>query len=1185
MTILPSNIRLLESERMADTSDGGGRRTNRVIPDGVAGNVFPKVSRVDSVYGRVNLRKIFPHINTATLDVAAGAHFVITDAPDNDRISVLAFSTGSDFDQRSAARDRIESYVIAGPESRATLYGRQLQGAQAILLYQRVEEPLPEVGDVFAISNEVSGVTVAQQFVRVQDVTHEVRTFTEDQIGGDFMRRVVTLKIGAPLRYEFNGISSPSRYGSSAAQFPGRLRNTTVADAARYYGIQPITAAVESGALSVAVASVFAPIVPSTQRESALSLVTIGGATSVIPAANTAVSPIQINGALSPAGGPSQVRMAGPITPGTLKLRLMFFGVSSNTVTVSVDGVIPVIDMSGLLVSGTVDHESGVIVFTHSTYAGGATLYVEYVPGAVVQQPAHTKAIEVTLATRGTVYSVPLLPLPAPGTLVVDFRSLGKWYRLRDDGTGKLEGADAAYGAGLVNYTTGGVVVTLGALPDVGSSVLFSWGSPTHYQVLAATPGTGFEIILTPAPVKRGTLVLTWSEGGSSKSASDNSNGQITGDATGSIVYQTGQLKLVLAKPVAGSVAIAYDRDTPPDEQTGHDFGGAIAPFTVRVTGVGVTLPNGLPFTGLSLVDNGAGQLIAASGVAVQDYISLGEYYVPNAQSFGAVNYATGVVTVASSVSVSRLRKWNSTTNAWEVDPAGSAAISTTGGTYNALKTSATPSVVPQTTTATLGGEGTGLELQLGPQTPMTIVPGSVIFTAFGKTYVDRSGTIYTDVSYTTGSGTVAGTINYASGAITLTNYPSATTANFVIVAALGRKGDYAATSVFFRTAGSPIRPASLFVQCTAEDGELLTGTTNNDGIISGAQMTGKVEQTMGVAGISFGAMVTAAGNESEPWYKAEDVVAGMIWKPRNILPGTLRYSAVVLSNLPLNADQLGIDPVRLPSDGRVQIYRPADVNVLHHTASYNAGTPEAGGTFNVGRTNLSLCWLEDSERKKLAESLYTVDLATGVVTMAADLSLSGYVPPIAAKHRIEEMVLLSDVQINGQISLTAPLTRGFPLGSCLSGALLYGDLQARATNLFDQQTWTGVWQGTVIGSGATAQYNDVDYPVEVLNNGAVTERWRLSFTSPTSFQIIGENLGVIGTGTTSADVQPVNALTTLPYFTLRAAGFGSGWAAGNQIRFDTVAAAPPTWLARTVLPGATLSGDSFDAQLRCDVD
>lgn len=1186
MPILPSNIRLLESERMTDTSDGGGRRTNRVIPDGVAGNIFPKVSRVDSVYGRVNLRKIIPHVNTASLDVYAGAHFAITDAPDNDRISILAFSTGSDFDTRAAARDRIESYVIAGPESRATLYGRQLQGSQAILLYQREEEPLPEVGDVFAISNEVGGVTTAQQFVRVQDVTHEVRTFTEDQVGAEFRRRVITLKLGAQLRYEFTGIASPTRYGSVAAQAPGRLRNTTVADAARYYGIQPLTAAVSSGALELTVASVFAPIVPSTQRESALSLATVGGSVGILAAASAPLPEIYLPDVLPATGGTNVLRMPGPIAPGTLSMRVIFFGANSNTVTAKIDGTIPPMLTSGMSISGVADYEAGTITLTHPSHAAGpAGVYVTYTPGAVAAQPAHTKAIEITLATRGTVYSVPLLPIPAPGTLVVEYRALGKWYRLRDDGTGKLSGGDPAYGTGSINYVTGGLVVTLGALPDVGSSVLLSWGSPTHYQILAATPGTGFEITLTPAPVKPGSVVLTWTEAGVAKTAADNGSGVITGNASGTIAYQTGVLKLVLAKPIAGTVAIAFDRNTLPGTQTTNDFGGAIAPHSVSVSGVGLTLPNGLPYTGLMLRDNGSGQLIAAGGIAVSDYQGVGEFYYPNAQSFGTVNYGTGVVTIAASIPVSRLRAWDTAAGAWTTAPAGVATIQASGASFKATRTSATPDVVAQTNTATLGAAGTGLTLQLGPQTPMTIVPGSVMFTAFGKTYVDRSGTIYTDLSYVTGSGTAVGTINYTTGAISLNTYPSATTANFVILAALGRKGDYTSASAFFRTAGSPIRPASLFIQCTAADGELLTATADQGGTITGASAIGKIEQTMGVVGISFGAMVTAAGNEAEPWYNPANVVAGMIWKPRNVLPGTLRYSAVVLSNLPLNADQLGLDPVRLPSDGRVPIYRPADVGLLHHTASYNLGTPTAGATFNVGRTGLALCWLEDSAKKKLAESLYAVDLAAGTVTMAADLVLTGYAPPIAAKHRIEEMVLLSDVQINGQITLTAPLTRDFPMGSYLSGALLYGDLQARVTNLFDQQTWAGVWQSTVIGSGATAQYNDIDYPIEVLNNGAVTERWRLHFTTPTSFQIIGENLGVIGTGTTGADVQPINPLTGLPYFTLRAAGFGSGWAAGNNIRFDTIGATAPTWLARTVLPGATLTGDSFDAQLRGDAD
>lgn len=151
---------------------------------------------------------------------------------------------------------------------------------------------------------------------------------------------------------------------------------------------------------------------------------------------------------------------------------------------------------------------------------------------------------------------------------------------------------------------------------------------------------------------------------------------------------------------------------------------------------------------------------------------------------------------------------------------------------------------------------------------------------------------------------------------------------------------------------------------------------------------------------------------------------------------------------------------------------------------------------------------------------------------------------------------------------------------------MLFGDVQAQATGLFDQVIWTGEWSDQRIGSQATGEYNAIDYPIEVLNEGAVTERWRLNFLSPpTSFQIIGESLGVIGTGTTGADVAPINQLTGKPFFVMRWQGFGGGWAIGNQIRFNTRAAAPSIWIARTVLPGASLAGDSFSLQLRGDID
>jgi len=140
-------------------------------------------------------------------------------------------------------------------------------------------------------------------------------------------------------------------------------------------------------------------------------------------------------------------------------------------------------------------------------------------------------------------------------------------------------------------------------------------------------------------------------------------------------------------------------------------------------------------------------------------------------------------------------------------------------------------------------------------------------------------------------------------------------------------------------------------------------------------------------------------------------------------------------------------------------------------------------------------------------------------------------------------------------------------------------------SNVFDQATWTGQWLDSLTGGEASAQYNDILHPLEVTNAGAITERWRLQFTGTSTFQIIGENSGVIGTGSTGADCGPVNPLTGLPYFIVRATGWGSGWSVGNNLRFNTKSAAAPIWMVRTILPGATLSGDSIDVQMRGDVD
>jgi hypothetical protein len=143
------------------------------------------------------------------------------------------------------------------------------------------------------------------------------------------------------------------------------------------------------------------------------------------------------------------------------------------------------------------------------------------------------------------------------------------------------------------------------------------------------------------------------------------------------------------------------------------------------------------------------------------------------------------------------------------------------------------------------------------------------------------------------------------------------------------------------------------------------------------------------------------------------------------------------------------------------------------------------------------------------------------------------------------------------------------------------GDLQGRPNGGFAQQAWTGVWSNSVIGGAPVGDYNKAVHPIECTNAGAVTERWAVIFTNTTAFRVIGESLGEIGTGNTGSDFAPVNPTTSAPYFTLSAAGWGSGWAAGNVYRFNTTGANAPVWALRCVLPSTPSGDDSVTLQMR----
>jgi len=440
--------------------------------------------------------------------------------------------------------------------------------------------------------------------------------------------------------------------------------------------------------------------------------------------------------------------------------------------------------------------------------------------------------------------------------------------------------------------------------------------------------------------------------------------------------------------------------------------------------------------------------------------------------------------------------------------------------------------------------------------------------------------------SPTTGGGTPAGTVAGETGVVTLQAWPAGAAASvtnwrgLIAPPAIGAEAPFTAFSSTFRTASSPLRPGSLSVLGTLQDGTAFNVTADTSGKINGTRVKGRVDYQYGLVELYF---VNPAGNTALNTDLSFLGIAGLASTPADLaMLTTIRYNAVAYSYLPLDADLLGIDPVRLPSDGRVPIFRAGGFAVVGHTGSITATVTNAQ-TVNCARVRLSRVRVVGLNGSVINTG-YTADLEAGTVTFT---DVAGYSQPVTIEHRIEDMAVVREAQISGEVTFTRALTHDYPLGSYLSSALVAGDLKSRVSVLFDQGTWNGTtWLDSVSGSAATGTFNDVAAPILVTNIGAVTERWALVFTNTTSFNIVGEHVGVIGTGNTSTDCAPTNPATVAPYFSLPALGWGIGWSVGNILRFNTVGAMTPVWVVRTVQQGPnTGTQHSFTLLSRGDVD
>lgn len=1199
MPILAGDVKLVASQVMDDVAEGGGAPTANVIVDGASNSLFNDISELDRAGGRVNLRKVFASIQTDTTDTYLGGNVVVSDPPVDPRVAVTIFSTGQVFDRRTNARDRIEAYLNKGSMWNGFLLENHIAGQRSIQLFQRVGAELPTIGKtLFLVMNE-GLANEYSQYIRITRIESETRTFSygSGSTIQDYQAVVVTCDLSDALRYDFAG-SPPDRLFTMATG-KTKTRDTVVADAAKYCGVVKTTQPVTIGDVAASVTSVFTQLVPSAQTETPLLDLTAGGTSETLIQSDNGT----VSYTTSVAFNSSTVLSVGnAIQPGTLSI-----SVSGATLTDNGGDL-----MSGATVVGTINYGRGQITLASSapTYSGSKT--ITFRPAAAPIRVADTAGVRVDIENRSYNYILTIVPSPSPGTIQVSYRAQGKWYDLRDNGAGVLKGASPEYGVGTVSYITGTVAVTLGALPDVGSEIVYAWGGKANYFNRASStitpPSVAFQ--LSNAGVTPGSVTITWNDG-SAKSATDNGKGVISGNASGTINYQTGLIQITPTTLPAGgqTYAVAYTWGPPSEEEFHAPLRNGDGSIDVEVEFDGL-IPGTVELEWNLLID--LYEYISTTPAELQIIRSvdpikivkddgLGVLRDPQGTAFGTVNYSTGVVHFAPDTtvnipvarySVTRIGWTRNANNAlvpvyrnlfshWEYIPAGaSMPVDESGLVKVRFRAAGTSNAVNEGFTAG------ALAIDLTPSFAENIVPGSINFTLGGKTYFDRLGSLYYDLNPVTGAATLAGGINYANGLASVTAWVPAASNAVALKSLLTTLDGTPVDEVTFRVPASPVRPSSLQLLATRLTGGTINVSANNNGDITGTDVLGTIDYETGVVRVRFGSWVAAAGNEGQSWYDPDAVVTidgvPKIFKPVPVFADTIKYNAVAYSYLPLDADIIGLDPVRLPQDGRVPIFRAGDFAVIGHTAKVGPFVATSGQVVDCGRERLSRVRVLDGNGAVVTVD-YTADLEAGTVTFGV---VTGLVQPITVEHRIEDMAQVSDVQISGRLAFTRQITHDYPIGAHVSSALVSGDLRAYVSNLFDQTTWNGTFLDTITGSAATATYNDVLAPIVVTNAGAITERWAIQFTNATSFNVIGEHVGVIATGTTGSDIAPINPATGKPYFTLAAIGWGSGWATGNVLRFNTTGALFPVWVVRTIQQGPeTVTNDSFTLLVRGDVD
>lgn len=247
MAITQNDLEMLKSEVMADTTDGGGLPTGIAVTDGVSNNLFPDVSDIDALEGRVRLRKVFPSILTPSTDLLQASRVLITEIPSNPNASVFMFAATSFADRRTDALDYMHSYTGAYASVAIYYIGRQTKG-DTIIKIQALSS-FVSVGDVIMLTQQSGGQITYSQYVKVTTVDETIGSTP-----GEPDKHLLTLGINNPLEHDF---------GQVATDQASVVFKTRRAGDLKFYSASKLIALASIGESQVTIASTDVRIAPS----------------------------------------------------------------------------------------------------------------------------------------------------------------------------------------------------------------------------------------------------------------------------------------------------------------------------------------------------------------------------------------------------------------------------------------------------------------------------------------------------------------------------------------------------------------------------------------------------------------------------------------------------------------------------------------------------------------------------------------------------------------------------------------------------------------------------------------------------------------------------------------------------------------------------------------------------------